>query len=133
MKSIDVVKLSSVLSLFVCFSPACCCPGSKVKAAKDRSSDFRLAYFTVDDLEVYSVRGDGLASSGALLVTYGGQTIEQNGLTIQSGGLTVADDPTTMNSDNPHRRVLTVTADSQLFDQDVVRISAKRTTSRYVG
>jgi hypothetical protein len=104
----------------------------EVKADKDRSSDFRLAYFTVDDLEVFSVRGDGLASAGAMLVTYGGMTIEQNGLTIDSGGLTVSDDPSTMNSDNPHRRVLTITADSQLFDQDVLRISAKRTTSRCV-
>ena len=36
---------------------------------------------------MYSVRGDGLATSSSLLVTSGGLTIEQNGLKIQGGGL----------------------------------------------
>jgi hypothetical protein len=74
-----------------------------------------------------------MASSGAFLVTYGGLTIEQNGLNIISGGLTVTADASTMSASQPHKRVLTVTAESQLFDQDVVRISAKRTTSRSVN
>ena len=63
-------------------------------------------------------------------MTRGGLTVDNGGLNVQSGGLTVNDDPVNFFSSRKHTEVMTVTSTSPLFDQNVLRISAKRTTSR---